>query len=221
MVPAGTPTPYAMICVSTGALPLVRRTFSEVPISATAATAWVAELMMADAAKVAAAQDAPLYTEEEARETAAAISVMVPYERQKLPLWEVGVASMIPLSAGYTPGAVSLVLGDPSGRWLLHPGDVSNTKTLTVEGAYRPSAFTPVDAVITESTYADVMLPSRKEQVRLLAGAVGEVIQDGGRISVPTFALGGAQEILVIPLSHQRSGLIPTSRSTSTASYGR
>jgi Cft2 family RNA processing exonuclease len=192
-----------------GALPLVRRAFPHVPIFATAATARIAKLVMKDAARVAQDQSAPLYTEDEAREAASAISVMVAYERQKLPSRGPGVASVIPLEAGHIPGAVSLLLEDPSGRRILHTGDISNTKTLTVEGAYKLSESNPVDAVITESTYGDVMLPSRKEQVRLLADAAGEVIQRGGRVLIPTFALGRAQEILDILVSHQRSGVLP------------
>lgn len=188
-----------------GALPLVRRAFPDAPVYATEATKRIAELVMADAAKVGRDQGAPLYDEEEAGDAAAAISVMVPHERQKLPAG----ASVIPVEAGHIPGAVSLLLEDASGRRIFHTGDVSNAKTLTVEAAYRTPSPTPVDAVVTESTYGDVMLPSRKEQVRLLAEAVGEVIQAGGRVLVPTFALGRAQEILLILLSHQRSGVLP------------
>lgn len=188
-----------------GALPLLRRAFPSVPIYATSPTARIAELVMADAAKVARDQDAPLYDEEEAAETARAISVMAVRERQKLPQ---GV-SVIPVEAGHIPGAVSLLLEDADERKVFHTGDLSNAKTLTVEAAYRPSSPTPVDAVVSESTYGDVMLPSRKEQVRLLAETIGDVVQSGGRVLIPTFALGRAQEILLILLSHQRSGVLP------------
>lgn len=184
-----------------GALPLVRRAFPDVAVYASEATKRIAELVMADTAKVARDQGAPLYDEDEARESAAAISVMAPHARKELG----GGASVTPIVAGHISGAVSLLLEDSSGRKVFHTGDVSNAKTLTVEAAHRPSSPTPVDAVVTESTYGDVMLPSRKEQVRLLAETVGDVIQSGGRVLIPTFALGRAQEILLILLSHQRS----------------
>lgn len=193
-----------------GALPLVRRAFPDIPIYASEATKRIAELVMTDAAKVARDQDAPLYDEEEARESAAAITVMVPQTLQRMPSYSPVIgASVTSLPAGHIPGALSLILEDSCGRKVFHTGDVSNAKTLTVEAAHRPSSPTPVDAVVSESTYGNVMLPSRKEQVRLLAETVGDVIQQGGRVLIPTFALGRAQEILLILLSHQRSGVLP------------
>lgn len=193
-----------------GALPLVRRAFPDVPIYASEATKRIAELVMADAAKVGRDQGAPLYDEEEAVETARAILTLRAHEQQRFPSYSGTTGpSVTSVPAGHIPGAVSLILEESSGRKVFHTGDVSNARTMTVEAAHTPSSPTPVDAVITESTYGDVMLPSRKEQVRLLAETVGDVIQSGGRVLIPTFALGRAQEILLILLSHQRSGVLP------------
>jgi Cft2 family RNA processing exonuclease len=60
---------------------------------------------------------------------------------------------------------------------VFHTGDVSNVATLVVDAAWLPQAVTPVDAVVSESTYGDTLLPSRKEQVRTFVSAIGETLR--------------------------------------------
>ena len=69
--------------------------------------------------------------------------------------------------------------------------------------------MTPVDAVVSESTYGDTLLPSRKEQVRAFVTAIGETLRGGGRVLIPSFALGRAQEITQILQTAMAGGLLP------------
>jgi hypothetical protein len=59
------------------------------------------------------------------------------------------------------------------------------------------------DILITESTYGADVHPARKTQESALIEAIAEVVQAGGNVLIPAFALGRAQEILLaIRTSH-------------------
>jgi uncharacterized protein len=72
-----------------------------------------------------------------------------------------------------------------------------------------PAQVTPVDAVVSESTYGDTLLPARKEQVRTFVTAIGETLRGGGRVLIPSFALGRAQELTQILQTAVAGGLLP------------
>lgn len=63
-----------------------------------------------------------------------------------------------------------------------------------------------MDAVVTETTYGTLELPNRKKQNADFLGQVRKVIQGGGRVLVPTFALGRAQDVL-LTLTRQLQGV--------------
>ncbi|WP_407542155.1 MBL fold metallo-hydrolase RNA specificity domain-containing protein (plasmid) [Deinococcus radiomollis] len=73
-----------------------------------------------------------------------------------------------------------------------------------------PKEILQTDAVVSESTYGDTLLPSRKEQVRAFVTAIGETRRSGGRVLIPSFALGRAQEVSQILLTSIASGLMPS-----------
>jgi hypothetical protein len=56
--------------------------------------------------------------------------------------------------------------------------------------------------LITEGTYGNINHPSRKEQERGLVESVVEVIEQGGNVLIPAFALGRAQEIILMLKRH-------------------
>jgi Cft2 family RNA processing exonuclease len=66
-----------------------------------------------------------------------------------------------------------------------------------------------VAAVVSEATYGDTTLPNRKEQVRELIATLRTVLTEGGRVLIPTFALGRAQELILLLANHQAGGLLP------------
>jgi Cft2 family RNA processing exonuclease len=51
--------------------------------------------------------------------------------------------------------------------------------------------------VVTETTYGNLELPSRKKQNGDFIGQVKKVLGEGGRVLAPTFALGRAQDVLL------------------------
>ena len=114
------------------------------------------------------------------------------------------------LPSGHLLGAASVLLRSGS-RQVLHTGDVSTVATPVVDAAWLPppNAVPEVDAVVSESTYGDTLLPSRKEQVRTFVSAIGETLRGGGRVLIPSFALGRAQEITQILQTAMAGGLLP------------
>ena len=51
--------------------------------------------------------------------------------------------------------------------------------------------------LITEGTYGADAHPARKTQETALLSAIASVVQAGGNVLIPAFALGRAQEILL------------------------
>ena len=93
---------------------------------------------------------------------------------------------------------------------MYHSGDFSNIAGSTTPPAYKPPLPLPVDAVVSESTYGDTNLPSRKEQIRAFVAGLRGTLEAGGKVLIPTFALGRAQEVIAVLLSHMNGGLLPT-----------
>lgn len=99
------------------------------------------------------------------------------------------------INAGHIVGAACIYLryGD---RTLLYTGDYNTASTRTTEGL-KLASLPLADVLITESTYGDKMHPARKTQETTLLNAITTVVQAGGNVLIPAFALGRAQEILL------------------------
>ncbi|MFC6721856.1 MBL fold metallo-hydrolase [Halobacteriaceae archaeon SHR40] len=97
-------------------------------------------------------------------------------------------------NAGHIPGSAHVLVDDGETR-LLYTGDFhTGGQRLVPETTARPEA----DMVITESTYSDV---EHSDRAQLEAGFVESVrttIWQGGTVVVPVFAIGRAQELLLI-----------------------
>ena len=191
-----------------GALPLVHQHFPHVAIYASTATIRLVEVMLADALRVmerraAEELEIPLYD--------AALVASMLRRLRALPLGEQALPELPGVTihasrAGHVAGAISLGFAGPDRR-LVVSGDVSMTAQRTILGAAVPSPRHP-DLLVLESTYGARMHPNRQAEERRLAQAVAEGIQHG-HVLVPAFALGRAQEIILILRAAQRDGQIP------------
>lgn len=191
-----------------GALPLVHQHFRHVPIYTTPATWRLMEVMLTDALKVmerraAEELEIPLY-DEALVESALGMLRPLAYGPQALP--ELPAATLHVRQAGHVAGAVSFGFDAPDGR-LVVSGDVSVTPQRTVGGAELPGLDRP-DLLVLESTYGARLHANRQAEERRLAAAVAEGVQRG-HVLIPAFALGRAQEILLILRAAQRDRLIP------------
>ncbi len=98
------------------------------------------------------------------------------------------------LDAGHIPGSLQVLIN--ADKTLLYTGDFSTTKTRLLQG----TRFSPkdVDVLVTESTYALMDHPKREELEKQFVNSVREVIDLGGRVLVPAFAVARSQEIMCV-----------------------
>jgi len=99
----------------------------------------------------------------------------------------------------------------PEGGGIIYSGDICMRKSRILDSCERNlSART----LVIESTYGrkgDV-IPSYKESSTKLVAAVKKTLDNGGHVIIPSFAVGRAQEVLMILDDYMRSGAIPESK---------
>ncbi len=192
----------------TGALPVIAEAFPGVPIYATPPTIDLIRILTRDALKIMNSGenegDVPLYSEKQVEKMQ---EVLVPQPaNQRLEIGEV-VVNFLP--ASHILGAAMIHLETPSGN-VLFTGDYSVTSQRTVPALTRPGL--PVDMVITESTYGNRLHEDRKPAEERLLAQLRTVLEREGKVLIPAFAIGRAQEVLLIlkdALRHGRLPLVP------------
>jgi len=191
----------------TGALELVVERFPDIPVYATRPTLVLTRVLHQDARRIMQTRldeegELPLFDDLAVQRLMEAI-VPVPF-RSRTPLADTLAMTFFP--AGHIAGAAMIGLESEEGR-LLISGDLSISSQRSVDGA-KPPAFFP-DALILESTYGGRLHANRAVQERKLVETVAEVTAQGGKVLIPAFALGRAQEILLILDEYQRRGELP------------
>lgn len=174
------------------ALPVVLRQFPKLKVYCTPATARLAALTLADTFKIGQRQGQPLFSARDLQRTLKALVPLHYFER----VADYGFAFTL-YPAGHLLGAASVLLESSAGT-VFHTADVNNVATHVTPPAWMPAEVTAVDAVVSESTYGDTQLPARKEQVRNFVAATAQTLRQGGKVLIPSFALGRAQDIALI-----------------------
>src|SRR5271157_214055 len=191
----------------TGALELVTGRFPDTPVYATPPTLALTRILHQDSRRIMQTRleeegELPLFDDVAVQHL---MSAFMPVSfNQRLPLGQGLSATFFP--AGHIAGASMIGLESSDGRILI-TGDLSVSPQRTVEGA-RPPIFHP-DLLIIESTYGGRLHANRAVQERKLVETVARVTADGGKVLIPAFALGRAQEILLILGEFQRHGALP------------
>ena len=111
------------------------------------------------------------------------------------------VATWFP--AGHILGAGMIELRSPR-RSVLFTGDLSVADQQSIPGAFAP-AIRP-DVLVIESTYGNRMHAHRPDQEDRIVEQVSRTLAAKGHVLFPTFALGRAQEVLLILGRAMRSG---------------
>ena len=191
----------------TGALELVVGRYPDVPVYATAPTLALTRVLHQDARRIMQSRldeegELPLFDDVAVQRL---MSAFVPVPFKKRILLADGLAATF-FPAGHIAGAAMIGLESDEGR-LLITGDISISPQRTVDGA-PPPAFHP-DAVIIESTYGGRLHANRAVQERNLVETVAQVTAADGKVLIPAFALGRAQEVLLILNEYQRRGELP------------
>lgn len=191
----------------TGALELVVAHHPEAPVYATPPTISLTRVLHQDSRRIMQSRldeegELPLFDDVAVGQLMAAF-VPVPFHTP-VTLGDGLVVTWFP--AGHIAGAAMLGLESDEGN-LLITGDISISPQRTVDGA-RPPAFRP-DLVIIESTYGGRMHANRAVQERKLVETATQVTSEGGKVLIPAFALGRAQELLLILAEFQRRSEMP------------
>ncbi|MEM7817262.1 MAG: beta-CASP ribonuclease aCPSF1 [Candidatus Aenigmatarchaeota archaeon] len=100
-------------------------------------------------------------------------------------------------NSGHLLGAscVHMNIGDGTYN-LLYSADMKFERTRLFDPAF--TDYARVEGLIVESTYGDERLPSHNEGERKLIETVRRVVERGGRIIIPTFAVGRAQDVIAM-----------------------
>jgi cleavage and polyadenylation specificity factor subunit 3 len=116
-------------------------------------------------------------------------------------------AQFIP--AGHVLGAAGLFL-QQGRRRVFYTGDISLTDQALIPGAVLPDE--KIDALILECTYAgDGSGYSRRrgDEISAFAREAARILENGGSVLIPAFALGKTQELLYLLHSQTAEGRIP------------
>ena len=111
--------------------------------------------------------------------------------------------------AGHILGSAITVLDiEERGRKvrLAFSGDIGRKQTPILRD---PTVISDVDYLIMESTYGDRNHKSRDEAQDQLRRVVGEAVERGGKIIIPSFAVGRAQELVFSLHFMMESGALP------------
>ncbi|CAG8436318.1 3039_t:CDS:10 [Diversispora eburnea] len=98
-------------------------------------------------------------------------------------------------NAGHVLGAAMFLI-EIAGVKILYTGDYSREEDRHLMAAELPPV--QADILITESTYGVQSHEPRMEKEARFTGLVHKIVQRGGRCLMPVFALGRAQELLLI-----------------------
>ncbi|MBI2445449.1 MBL fold metallo-hydrolase [Candidatus Micrarchaeota archaeon] len=109
-------------------------------------------------------------------------------------------------NAGHILGAAVTEL-ETGGKKILYSGDINDRETRLLNAV--KTGYT-ADAMIIESTYGDPLdrHPSLKDAANQLIQLIQATLERGGKVVIPTFAIGRGQEILFLLENYMRSGLL-------------
>ena len=176
-----------------GAVPVFHSRHPGVRMICTEGTREIAHVMLQDCLKVQQANEdaSPLFEEADLERTLFRLETeAIGKDFEPLPGLKVRF-----INAGHIVGAACIYIRYGA-RSLLYTGDYNTASSRTTEGL-KLADLPQADMLITESTYGADSHPVRKTQEIALLTAIAEVVQAGGNVLLPAFALGRAQEILL------------------------
>ena len=202
----------------TGRLPLLVKEGFHGPVYATPATRDLSAVMLADAAHIqekdyeylqrrgrVGVESEPLYA---MRDAIAVQDLMmgVPYRRVFYVRKHLALDF---LEAGHILGsaAVDLRVTEGGNHRLVFSGDIGRSGLPIVRNPEPPTG--PIDTLIIEATYADRRHESFDQAESRLAAAVQRTAARGGKVLIPAFAVGRAQELIYSLNRLFRAGQIP------------
>ncbi|GAA4390463.1 hypothetical protein GCM10023088_66380 [Actinomadura verrucosospora] len=130
-------------------------------------------------------------------DTAAARCEEVPYGVPR----RIGELTVELFPAGHILGAAGVVIR-AGGRRVVVTGDISGFPQESVDGYALPESAIGADILVMESTCCGEDHDDRGRRVGDFIREVQEIHQNGGRVLIPAFALGRAQEVALLMRRH-------------------
>lgn len=189
----------------TGTLPVISKAYPLAPVYMTAMTADLVRVLLADSLKIMNRSEGeiPHYAKEDV--TGMLNRVRVFNFRVKFPLFENIDATFYP--AGHIAGAACIYLESKEGS-VFYSGDFCAFPQKTIEGIHIPK-LRP-DVAIVETTYGDRLHANRQVEENNLISLVAECVRQGDKVLIPAFALGRAQEVLLLLKAALQNGQLPS-----------
>ncbi|RLE38462.1 MBL fold metallo-hydrolase [Candidatus Woesearchaeota archaeon] len=173
-----------------GALPLFFHRGLSCGVLCTAETALLTKLLLKDAHKIEVAEHHhPGYGKEDIRRVVSHIEKVRYNEKKKLK-----TVSYEFIDAGHIPGS-SMVMLEVEGKRLLYTGDFNTVDTNLINGF---KERLEADVMIIESTYGAEKHPNRDKEEEAFLNKIEEVVNAGGSVIIAAFAIGRAQEVLLM-----------------------
>ncbi len=112
------------------------------------------------------------------------------------------------INAGHLVGSC-LIKITYKGRSLIYTGDINLQSTKMLEGADLDNL--EADTLVSESTYGgnDDIFQSEKDMARSMVKSINDTIKQGGKVLIPSFGVGRAQEVLLFLDDFMNSGGLP------------
>ena len=177
-----------------GGIPLLVKKYST-PIYALDVTKDLTELLLEDSIKVSREEGVELpFNEFDVRQTIKNF-VLVDYNKP----FKVGNFQITYFDAGHIPGSAMIFVENKDTN-LLYTGDINDINTRLLEKC--EDDLPKVKNLIIEGTYSDRQHPDRKREEKELVKMIEETISDNHPAIVAAFAVGRAQEILLILAKH-------------------
>lgn len=112
------------------------------------------------------------------------------------------------INAGHLVGS-SLVRVTHKNKSVLYTGDINLQSTKLLEGADLNNL--QAETLITESTYSgnDDVFKGEKDMARSMVRSINDTIKQGGKVIIPSFGVGRAQEVLLFLDDFMNSGGLP------------
>lgn len=191
----------------TGTLPLISKEYPLAPVYATVMTIDLTRVLLYDSIKL-------MNRKEEGIPVYAAADVEALFTRMHGCRFEETLEILPGLKltmyqAGHIAGAACIFLESDEGS-LFYTGDFSGFSQNTIEGIRIPRLHP--DVIITEATYGDKLHANRQVEEKALVEVVKECIEKKGKMVIPAFALGRAQEVLLILRRAMNKGELPKVR---------
>jgi putative mRNA 3-end processing factor len=180
-----------------GGLPLIEHMNLDCPIFCTKQTFSIAKILLKDSYKIERIKNLhPAYGIIDLKE------VQKDTRFVKFDKWyNFGDLKFMYLNSGHIPGS-AMILIEADGKRLIYTGDFNTRESLLMDNTTTSEELKNIDILITESTYGCRELPSRDEVEKQLIISLKETIAKKGSVLMPVFALGRAQEMMLLLAKH-------------------